>query len=84
MKYIAELREGDITHDVYLCRQVQTLVAKTGKNYMSILLQDKTGVLDAKVWDITSGGIEDFQALDYLYVEGEVTVFQGTGTRQNG
>lgn len=78
MKYIGELREGDITHDVYLCKQVQTLVAKTGKNYMSILLQDKTGILDAKVWDVTSGGIEDFQPLDYIYVEGEVTIFQGT------
>lgn len=78
MKYIGELREGDITRDVYLCKQVQNLVAKNGKNYLSILLQDKTGILDAKVWDVTSGGIEDFQALDYLYVEGEVTVFQGT------
>ena len=78
MKYINELREGDITHDIYLCKQVQSLVAKTGKNYLSITLQDKTGMLDAKVWDVTSGGIEDFEALDYIYVEGEVTVFQGT------
>lgn len=78
MKYINELREGDITRDIYLCKQVQSLVAKTGKNYLSITLQDKTGVLDAKVWDVTSGGIDDFDALDYIYVEGEVTVFQGT------
>ncbi|MBR4341820.1 MAG: HD domain-containing protein [Lachnospiraceae bacterium] len=78
MKYINELREGEITHDVYLCKQVQCLVAKNGKNYLSIMLQDKTGMLDAKVWDINSGGIEDFEALDYIYVEGEVTVFQGT------
>ena len=78
MKYINELREGDITRDIYLCKQVQSLVAKTGKSYLSIILQDKTGMLDAKVWDVTSGGIEDFDALDYIYVEGEVTVFQGT------
>jgi len=78
MKYINELREGDVTRDIYMCKQVQTLVAKTGKSYLSIVLQDKTGVLDAKVWDVTSGGIEDFEALDYIYVEGEVTVFQGT------
>jgi 3'-5' exoribonuclease len=78
MKYINELREGEITHDIYLCKQVQSLVAKNGKNYLSIMLQDKTGMLDAKVWDVNSGGIEDFEALDYIYVEGEVTVFQGT------
>ena len=40
MKYINELREGEITHDIYLCKQVQSLVAKNGKNYLSIMLQD--------------------------------------------
>ena len=78
MKYINELREGDVTRDIYMCKQVQTLVAKTGKSYLSIVLQDKTGMLDAKVWDITSGGIDDFDNFDYIYVEGDVTVFQGT------
>lgn len=76
MKYIETLREGDWIGDVYLCRKKQSLVAKNGKTYYSIDLQDKTGIINAKVWDINSG-IDHFESLDYIKVEGDVTVFQG-------
>lgn len=77
MKFIETLREGERISEVYLCRQKQTFVTKAGKPYDSLILQDKTGTLDAKIWDINSGGIEDFSALDYVYVMGDVTSFQG-------
>lgn len=77
MKYIETLKEGDWVGDVYLCRKKQSLVAKNGKTYYSIDLQDKTGLINAKVWDINNG-IEHFEALDYIKVDGDVTVFQGT------
>ena len=76
MKYIESLREGDWIGDVYLCRKKQSLVAKNGKTYYSIDLQDKTGMINAKVWDINSG-IDHFESLDYIKVDGDVTVFQG-------
>ena len=77
MKYIETLKEGDWIGDIYLCRKKQSLVAKNGKTYYSIDLQDRTGMINAKVWDINSG-IEHFEALDYIKVDGDVTVFQGT------
>ena len=77
MKYIETLKEGDWVGDVYLCRKKLSLVAKNGKTYYSIDLQDKTGLINAKVWDINNG-IEHFEALDYIKVDGDVTVFQGT------
>ena len=42
-----------------------------------MILQDKTGVIDAKIWDPNSQGIEDFDMLDYIDVVGDVTSFQG-------
>ncbi|MBR5361416.1 MAG: HD domain-containing protein, partial [Lachnospiraceae bacterium] len=39
--------------------------------------QDKTGTLDGKIWDVNSGGIEDFDAMDYCLVAGNVTSFNG-------
>ncbi len=77
MRYIETLREGERISEVYLCRQKQTFLTKAGKPYDSLLLQDKTGTLDAKIWDINSNGIEDFDSLDYLYIMGDVTSFQG-------
>ncbi len=77
MKYIETLREGEHVSEVYLCKQKQTYLTKAGRPYDSLVLQDKTGVLDAKIWEVGSPGIEDFDALDYVYVVGDITSFQG-------
>ena len=60
-----------------MCKQKTSAMTKTGKEYENVILQDKTGQLDAKIWDPGSMGIEDFEALDYVEVHGDVTVFNG-------
>ncbi len=77
MRYIETLHEGERIGEVYLCKQKQTAMTKAGKPYDSLILQDRTGTLDAKIWDVGSSGIEEFEALDYIYVMGDVTSFQG-------
>lgn len=77
MKYITLLREGERISEVYLCKSKQTLMTKNGKPYDSVILQDKTGTLDAKIWDTGSVGIEDFEAMDYVAITGDITSFQG-------
>ena len=77
MKYIAQLTEGERINEIYLCRKKQSALTKAGKPYESLMLQDKTGTLDAKIWDPVSLGIDDFDELDYIAVTGDVTSFQG-------
>lgn len=77
MKYIAELREDMMIGEIYFCKKKQELLTKAGKPYFNLQLQDKTGVLDAKVWNTSSSGIEEFSALDYIYVAGRVISYQG-------
>lgn len=77
MKYIKDFREGDRIFDIYLCKHKQSAVTKNGKPYESVILQDKTGTVDAKVWEPNNPGIGDYDALDYIEVYGEVTNFQG-------
>lgn len=77
MKFIETLREGERIQEVYLCRQKSVAMTKTGKEYENVILQDKTGSLDAKIWDPGSMGIDDFDVLDYVEVHGDVTVFNG-------
>ena len=77
MKYIKEYREGDRVSDVYLCKHKQSAVTKNGKQYENVILQDKTGTIDAKIWDPNSAGIDEFDALDYIGVYGDVTSFNG-------
>ncbi|MCI9125293.1 MAG: HD domain-containing protein [Eubacterium sp.] len=77
MRYIETLREGERINEIYLCKNKQPSVTKAGKPYVSVILQDKTGTLDAKIWDPGCNGIDDFEKLDYLNVVGDVTSFQG-------
>lgn len=77
MKFIETLREGERINDVYLCKFKQSAVTKNGKPYENVILQDKTGTLDAKIWEPNSMGIDDFDAMDYVAVMGDVTSFQG-------
>lgn len=78
MKYIETLREGERVGEIFLCKHKQSALTKNGKPYESLILQDKTGTLDAKIWDPNSQGIDDFNALDYIDVVGDVISFQGS------
>lgn len=77
MKYIKDFHEGDRIADVYFCKHRQSAVTKNGKPYDTVILQDKTGTIDAKIWEPNSAGIDDFEDLDYVDVCGDVSVFNG-------
>ena len=77
MKFIQEFFEGCRVSGIYLCKHKQAAVTKNGKPYENVILQDKTGTIDAKIWDPNSLGIDDFDALDYIDVVGDVTSFAG-------
>lgn len=77
MRYIRDLKEGSKVKDIYLVKKKQELTTKNGKAYDSLTLQDKTGTIDAKIWDPNSMGIGDFEELDYVDITGDVASFQG-------
>lgn len=77
MKFISELREGERISGIYFCKHKQSAVTKNGKTYENVILQDKTGTIDAKIWDPNSLGIDEFDAMDYIDVVGDVNSFQG-------
>ncbi len=76
MKYIEELREGENITEHYLCKMKKQQKSKAGKNYISLRLYDKTGTVDAKIWDINSL-IGDFEEGEFIKVEAFVTSFNG-------
>ena len=78
MKYINMFREGMHVSEVYLCKNKQIQLTKTGKEYGNLVLQDKTGTIDGKIWDLSSPGVGNFEAMDYVYIDADVNVFQGS------
>lgn len=77
MKYIESFREGERISGVYLCKSFQNALTKAGKAYGNVVFQDKTGTVDAKIWDPNSQGICEFDAMDYVDIMADVTCFQG-------
>ena len=61
--------------ETYLCKSKQVFQTKAGKSYYSLILQDKSGTLDGKIWDL-GPGIDHFDSMDYIRVDGQIVSFQ--------
>lgn len=77
MRYLAEIRENEQVVEHYLCINKQLLKTKAGKSYYSLKLQDKSGTIDAKVWDLNDG-INHFDEGDYVKIDALAILFQGS------
>ena len=75
MRYIQELHEGETIRAIYLCKSKRSAETRNGKPYDNLILQDKTGTLDGKIWDPNSNGIADYDEKDFVEVVGEVTTY---------
>ena len=77
MKYIKEFEDGQRMAGIYFCKSRVAAVTKNGKQYDNVILQDKTGTIDAKIWDPSNAGIADFDTGDYIDVMGDVSLYAG-------
>ncbi|MCR4696412.1 MAG: HD domain-containing protein [Lachnospiraceae bacterium] len=77
MRYIKDIKDGYAIQDVYLCKTKNSATTKNGKEYLNVILGDKTGNVDCKIWNADSAGISDFEPMDYVFVNGEAKTFNG-------
>ncbi len=75
MRFINTLHEGETIRNIYLCKGKRSAETRTGKPYDTLVLQDKTGTLDGKVWDPNSGGIADYDEMDFIEVFGDLITY---------
>jgi len=61
----------------FLVRSKEIRQKKTGEPYLSLLLGDRTGQVDAKMWDnVNDTMLETFDRDDFVKVKGLVQIFQ--------
>lgn len=77
MRYINTLHEGETIRNIYLCKGKRSAETRNGKPYDNLILQDKTGTLDGKIWDPNSSGIADYDEKDLIEVFGEIISYNG-------
>jgi 3'-5' exoribonuclease len=73
--YINELEANQLITSSFLVNSKEIRQKKTGEFYLSLLLGDRTGELDAKMWDNVSEVIDGFDRDDFVKVKGMIQVF---------
>jgi 3'-5' exoribonuclease len=75
--WIKDVKEGDRPRSVFLVARKSTPTAKSGKTYLAVTFQDRTGELEARAFDRIEELGATFEEKDYVEVEGIVGTFQG-------
>jgi len=74
--YISELVPSQPVQGVFLVQNKDVRQKKTGESYLSLTLADRTGDLDAKMWDNAQEVLGAFDKDDFIRVKGVLQVFQ--------
>lgn len=77
MKGITQLRVGDPVDQFLLIKQSTKGITTVGKPFMSLVLQDKSGDIEAKLWDTNDEHEKLFAASQIVRVGGEIQDYRG-------
>ena len=73
--YVNELEPNRVIMTSFLVHSKEVRQKKSGELYLSLLLGDRTGELDAKMWDNVGEVIDGFDRDDFVKVKGLIQVF---------
>ena len=72
---LTKLSSRERFETILLVRSKETREKKNGLPYLRLLLADKTGSIDTKIWDNVTEISNVFQANDFVRVKGRVEIF---------
>jgi 3'-5' exoribonuclease len=73
--YVTELKPDQIVTSIFLVCSKEIRQKKKGDPYLSLQLGDRTGELDAKMWDNVAEVMETFERDDFVKVKGLLQIF---------
>jgi 3'-5' exoribonuclease len=74
-QFIAEIKDRDSVNAVFLVKDKIMAMAKNGKPYMNLRFMDKSGEIEAKVWDNVDLLDKQFDKDDFVQVRGKASVY---------
>ncbi|HYO66124.1 MAG TPA: HD domain-containing protein [Archangium sp.] len=75
--YAKDLREKDPVNTVFRVTKKERVTARSGKVFLSLVLVDKSGEIDARVFDKVEALEPTFSTGDFVLVRGSVIGFHG-------
>lgn len=76
-RFVKELADGEVLEEVYLVADKQLRANRNGNLYIQMDLRDRTGVINARLWNSSDAQFRAFEPGDFLLVRGKVQMFQG-------
>jgi 3'-5' exoribonuclease len=74
-QYVCDIKDRDTVQAVFLVKDKVMAMAKNGKPYMNLRLMDKSGDIEAKIWDNTEVLDKQFNKDDFVQVRGKASVY---------
>ena len=72
---ISKFKSGETIQGFYLCVEKYLRHTRSGELYLDLVLKDKTGQINAKVWDNVKEYEKKFKSGDPVALKGEVDLF---------
>ncbi len=76
MPKINELKTNETITDFYLLSTFAEKTTRAGKSYLDLMLSDKTGTINAKLWDFNKNE-HKFNSGEVVKIKGKVSEYQG-------
>lgn len=75
--YTADIRDNQLVDSLFLVSTKNHGVTKNGNGYLVLKLLDRTGEIEARVWDRADDLARGFDKNDFVRVRGQATLYQG-------
>jgi 3'-5' exoribonuclease len=75
-QFIRELQPDEVVTSFFIVQNKEVRTKKTGEPYLCLTLADRTGTLDAKMWDNVSTVLDEFDRDDFVKVKGLIQIFK--------
>ncbi|HYG67317.1 MAG TPA: OB-fold nucleic acid binding domain-containing protein, partial [Anaeromyxobacteraceae bacterium] len=75
--WVKDVKEGERLKSAFLVARKAVNTAKSGKTYLAVTFQDKTGELEGRAFERVDELSNAFGEKDYVEVEGQIGQFQG-------
>lgn len=75
--YIEDLESGAEVSQFFLVDSVTRGIASNGKPYLTVILKDRTGSLEAKIWEVKDEDYELLKSGTLAFVEGIANEYRG-------
>ena len=72
---VRELKPDEIANAVFLVQSKEIRQKRTGEPYLSLSLSDRTGEIEARMWDNVAEIMDTFERDDFIKVRGQLQIY---------